>query len=154
MTLCRGPKKATLRVQPTAPLIAVRVAAGCPCSSSGASSGAILLEVTRSGDDDFTAIRYPIYDFNDNGDPRFFLDFQILQLAGRYTGTVIAGIDGVRADEVACGSIDITVGPTCGVTTSYVSMPTGAPGGGGRGADTEGDDFADMQPAVFLATLD
>lgn len=153
MTFCRDPKRKPLRTQPNRPLIAVKVANGCGCSAGGVTS--VFLDVERDGVRDADVYRYPVYDYNDQGDPRFFLDFNVLNTPGVYKATVRSFnvYEPVEAKRfVACGEFQIIIGLACSFSDKYVAMPSNAPNEAGR---TESGDilYDDMQPSYALDPL-
>jgi hypothetical protein len=152
MTLCRGPKRKPVRTQPNRPLIAVKVATGCSCSASSAAD--VFLDVSRDGERDAEVIRYPIYDYNSDGDPRFFLDYQILNTPGIYKAVlksfnVYQPVESLRF--VTCGEFQLIIGPSCSVL-DYVSMPANAPNEPSRTPDAPLV-YDDMQPSYAIELL-
>ena len=153
MTFCRDPKRKPLRTQPNRPLIAVKVAGGCGCSTGGVQT--VVLDVVRDGVKDPDTYRYTVYDYNSDGDPRFFLDFNVVNTPGVYLATV-KSLNQYEPDEtkrfVECGEFQIIIGPSCSFTDKYVSMPANSPNEAGR---TESGNilYDDMQPSYALDPL-
>lgn len=153
MTFCRDPKRKPLRTQPNRPLIAVKVANGCGCSSGGVTS--VFLDVERDGVRDADVYRYPVYAYNGAGDPMFFLDFNVLNTPGVYKATVRSFnvYEPVEAKRfVACGEFQMIIGLACSFSDKYVASTPGAPNQPGRTpADTL--PYDDMQPSYALEPL-
>jgi hypothetical protein len=156
VTLCRNPKRSALRVQISQPLIAVPVGPGCPCSGAAAGSFITVLHVQRAGDRDADVYEYPLYNYTDSGDPRFFLDGAVLNYPAVYEATVIGRSAAGYGDQNAiCGRFQIIVGPSCGILAPYIAMP-GSGGGGGSGGGSGPAIFypdLDMYPSAFVEPL-
>ena len=153
MSYCREPKRKILRTDPGRPIIAIPVAAGCPCAG-GSAVGAVVVDIQLAGDDTADVIRYPLYDFNEAGDPRFYLDYQVLNTPAIYTATVTAGVDvdGARQQIYECGKFDFIVGKMCSVGQPYISTPNPNPSPSGGGAVFT-IPYDDMNPSYNIQSL-
>lgn len=153
MTFCRNPKRTPLRTQPNRPLIAVKVANGCGCTTGGISN--VFLDVVRDGEKDADTYRYPAYRYNAAGDPEFFLDFNVLNFPGVYKATV-RSFNQYQSDVnlrfVACGEFQLIIGPSCSFASTYVSTPSGAPSTATRN-ESGTIVYDDMQPSYALDPL-